>query len=424
MAKLIGATATPRTYPRPDYGPALPVFAKGIWRTIQLPLLYTCLAKLLSPVYAAVHAAVLRSSATAAILRAVVSFAPWVVADDVFFMVGLSIAVGASYIFGNGFFAILDNFSLLQHYHLPRTRAQAPPASLVRRALRKEALSHCVTGPLIMLFAAGPGLRAVGSPVAISLLPPWATAWSQLAVQLVINETMFYFGHRLLHTEPLYLAIHKQVRCRLLPRRGNCSRARPVLLTSPCPLRRHRLSCAQHHSFIGTRSFAGEYAHVLEDVLTAYIPFLTGLFITRAHFHLVFVWFFIRVIGVAEGHSGYCFKNTIFDRIGLANASAAASHDFHHTRNRCEMPQSCSPYRKRPSYAPRFSELMRHLRSGNFGHPMYDWLFGTMDVYLAAGGEAAYIEMGCKANAVTRGPAPSVRSSLRVAARQHAKRSM
>lgn len=215
MAKLIGATASPRINPRPDYGPALPVLAKGIWRIIQLPLLYTCLAKLLSPSYAAVHVAVLRSSATAAILRAV-SFAPWVVADDVFFMVGLSIAVNASYILGNGFFAILDNYRLLQHYRLPRTRAQAPPASLVRRALQKEAFSHCVTGPLIMLLAAGPGLRAVGSPVAIGLLPPWATTWWQLAAQLVINETMFYFGHRMLHTEPLYLAIHKQVRAGIL----------------------------------------------------------------------------------------------------------------------------------------------------------------------------------------------------------------
>ena len=33
---------------------------------------------------------------------------------------------------------------------------------------------------------------------------------------------------------------------------------------------------------------------------------------------------------------------------------------------------------------------------------MYDWLFGTMDVYLAAGGEAGYIEMGRKANAAAR----------------------
>ena len=38
--------------------------------------------------------------------------------------------------------------------------------------------------------------------------------------------------------------------------------------------------------------------------------------------------------------------------------------DFHHTRN-----------------------------SGNFGSPMHDWLFGTMDLYLSIGGEEGYCAM-------------------------------
>ena len=120
----------------------------------------------------------------------------------------------------------------------------------------------------------------------------------------------------------------------------------------------------QHHAYIGTISFAGEYAHVFEDVLTAYIPFLAGLFLTGAHFHLVFIWFFFRVLAVAEGHSGYCFRGTYADLLGLANASSSAHHDFHHTRN-----------------------------SGNFGSPMHDWLFGTMDLYLSIGGEEGYCAM-------------------------------
>ena len=103
--------------------------------------------------------------------------------------------------------------------------------------------------------------------------------------------------------------------------------------------------------YIGTRSFSGEYAHFAEDVLTAYIPFLMGLFVTRAHFHIVFFWFFIRVLAVAEGHSGYCFHGTLLDKIGLLNASASANHDFHHTFN-----------------------------SGNFGSCTLDYLFGTVSL--------------------------------------------
>ena len=37
------------------------------------------------------------------------------------------------------------------------------------------------------------------------------------------------------------------------------------------------------------------YAHDIEDVLTAYIPFLTGILLTSAHFHFIFCWFFCKL---------------------------------------------------------------------------------------------------------------------------------
>ena len=306
---------------------------------MQLPLLYTCIAKLLAPSYTALYWAATSSDAARLVVRCTSSIgASWVECDDFFFMVGLSLAVGLSYILGNGVFGVLDAFELLQEYRLPRTRAQAPPLKLIRRTFLKEFISHVFTGPAIMLFLAGPGLRAAGSPTAPSALPLWHIAWGQLAIQMLVFEFTFYFAHRLLHTEAFYLSIHKQ-----------------------------------HHAYIGTRSFAGEYAHVIEDIITAYIPFLAGLFLTRAHFHLVFVWFFIRVIGVAEGHSGYCFRHTWLNWIGIFNASSTANHDFHHTHN-----------------------------SGNFGSPWLDWLFGTMDKYMSIGGEAGYVEMARRTEVRTR----------------------
>ena len=314
------ASAFPRLHPRPDYGPAAPVLTAFVVRALQLPLLYALLSAALAPAYAAVHAA-FGSSALAR--RGPAS------SDDLWFTAGLSFTVGASYVLGNGFFFVLERRELLQRYRMYRTPAMAPAPALVRKTLLKEATSHLLIGPLLMAFVVGPGLRAVGSRVAPAELPHWTTAWWQFTAQLLINESMFYVGHRVLHTRPLYMAIHKQ-----------------------------------HHSYIGTRSFAGEYAHMAEDVLTAYIPFLSGLCMTRAHFHLIFVWFFIRVLGVTEGHSGYCFKGTLWDKLGLANADASASHDFHHTHNR-----------------------------GNFGNVFYDWLFGTMDAYVAIDGERGYLRM-------------------------------
>ena len=45
-----------------------------------------------------------------------------------------------------------------------------------------------------------------------------------------------------------------------------------------------------------------------EDFLTAYLPFLTGIFITKAHFHTVFLWFFCRLTETYEGMPPFFFK--------------------------------------------------------------------------------------------------------------------
>jgi sterol desaturase/sphingolipid hydroxylase (fatty acid hydroxylase superfamily) len=321
------STFTPRVFPRPKY--PMSYVWRGLLRLVQLPLLYALITSATAPMYASVHAALTASQWVDVLVKWLEPHAPWVQHDDFFFTAGLSFAVGFSYALCNGFFYVCDEYGYLQEYKCPRKPSQEPSPELIRRTLRKEALAHCFTGPVIMLFVAGPGLRSVGSGVSAASLPPWTTAWKQLTIQLIINEGLFYCGHRLLHTRVLYGAIHKQ-----------------------------------HHGYVGTRSFAGEYAHFIEDILTAYCPFLCGLFLTRAHFHLVFMWFFLRVNGVAEGHSGYCFRGTALDLIGLAGASSAAHHDFHHTSN-----------------------------SGNFGSPLNDWLFGTMDAYLAIGGEEGYMTM-------------------------------
>lgn len=315
---------------RPAYGPPISTVAAYLLRNVQITLIYTIVAKALLPVYSRLHQSVITAGLTRAAVDALAARRlSWVVADDMFFTVGLSLALCASWVLANGFFGLCDGCQWLQQYKLPRRPAQEPSSELIWTTLRKEFFAHCITGPLLMLFAAGPGLRAVGAPVAATDVPGWPTVWAQFMVQLHVNETMFYWGHRLLHTRPLYARIHKL-----------------------------------HHAYVGTRSFAGEYAHVVEDVLTAYIPFLTGLFLTRSHFHLVFVWFHMRLLTVAENHSGYCFRGTWPDSLGLANARSSAHHDFHHTHN-----------------------------NGNFGSPLLDWIFGTCDAYLAIGGEAGYVAM-------------------------------
>jgi sterol desaturase/sphingolipid hydroxylase (fatty acid hydroxylase superfamily) len=75
----------------------------------------------------------------------------------------------------------------------------------------------------------------------------------------------------------------------------------------------------QHHSFVGTISIAAEHAHPIEDALSAYLPFLAGVVLMGAHFHIVFVWFFVRLTEVYEAHSGYLFRGSLLDRVRVAH---------------------------------------------------------------------------------------------------------
>ena len=80
--------------------------------------------------------------------------------------------------------------------------------------------------------------------------------------------------------------------------------------------------------------------------------------------------FFCRLVQTYEAHSGYCIQDT--EVMGLrVNPSlwlggypyGAAVHDFHHTRN-----------------------------AGNYGSDFLDYVFGTMDVWVAEGGLRGYLE--------------------------------
>ena len=242
----------------------------------------------------------------------------WVeIEKDGFFAVGLSIAIGFTYIVCNGFFSICSACGIFRQYKLPRKPAQEPSAKLIQDTLLQEFLSHFVTGPILMVLVVGPILRQRNdAAVEVEDIPMFATIWAQIMIVHLLNEVWFYWGHRLLHHPFFYARIHKQ-----------------------------------HHSYIATRSIAAEYAHVVEDVITAYIPYMLGLFLTRAHFHVVFLWFGCRLFETYESHSGYCFAGSFPQRyLGLTNSRQSAHHWSHHLHNR-----------------------------GCFGNELLDHLCGTMD---------------------------------------------
>jgi sterol desaturase/sphingolipid hydroxylase (fatty acid hydroxylase superfamily) len=63
-------------------------------------------------------------------------------------------------------------------------------------------------------------------------------------------------------------------------------------------------------------------------------------------------------------HSGYAI-DLPYDFAGFGFPDGAVFHDFHHSFNR-----------------------------GNFASPLMDWMFGTMDAFLALGGADGYRNLG------------------------------
>jgi sterol desaturase/sphingolipid hydroxylase (fatty acid hydroxylase superfamily) len=250
----------------------------------------------------------------------------WVQPVDVFFGLALSFAISVVYVAVHGIYLHLDRMQdPPSSFKLHRARWMEPGESLIKVTLVQQAVAHVISAPLVMVLVAGPGLRAMNRGSDISspgTLPAAPVLFCHLVVCFLLNECMFFWGHRALHSPLLYRRVHKV-----------------------------------HHQYVGTRSFAAEHSHPLEQVLTGHVPFLVGLFACRAHFHTTCVWFFCRLIQTYEGHSGYFLRGVasvsvpvparvaavvgcgpsltvdLFESLGITSPHQSAFHDFHHTRN-------------------------------------------------------------------------------------------
>ena len=118
----------------------------------------------------------------------------------------------------------------------------------------------------------------------------------------------------------------------------------------------------QHHHFRGTVAAAAEFAGPTEMVLSNQVPTLGLLLAIGSHPLVQAAWIVLRLTQTYEAHSGYEFDDSWLGWLGIT-ACESSHHDHHHTSN-----------------------------MGNFGAEHTDWLFGTMDHWLAAGGRRGYID--------------------------------
>ena len=178
----------------------------------------------------------------------------------------------------------------------PNPRTVARWKELRTKALLMLAFNNFIMGPMLGYFG-WDHAHAAGMSFALDAFPEWHTVTLQIFLFMLIDDTMFYWGHRLLHWKPLYPYIHKV-----------------------------------HHSFYQPVGIASLYSHPIEILVTNMVPFMAGPFLVGAHVATLWIWLVLRIAETCDGHSGYEFSWSPYRLLPFSGS--AAHHDFHHSHNK------------------------------------------------------------------------------------------
>jgi sterol desaturase/sphingolipid hydroxylase (fatty acid hydroxylase superfamily) len=257
-------------------------------------------------------------------------FAAKLFSDQGFFTAGTMALHAIMYLCVAGFYHYCDRVGALERFKLHRVQRMGPSVELLHSTWIQAAVGQLVTGPP-SLWLVGGLFAHFGSPAIDAPLPAVPALLGYLLFAQVVNCWGFYWSHRLLHHPSLYW-IHKR-----------------------------------HHAYTGTIGFAAEYAHPIEQILSNQGPTVLGCLLVGSHQLVWFVWLTSRLKETYEGHSGYCFKGSLLERVGLLSGSGSPYHDFHHSMN-----------------------------SGNFAGAngeYLDWFFGTQAAWAKLGGLEGYLAL-------------------------------
>jgi sterol desaturase/sphingolipid hydroxylase (fatty acid hydroxylase superfamily) len=157
---------------------------------------------------------------------------------------------------------------------------KAPDAALNRSALREVLLGQALF-PVLCYFAVYPLWIAAGGRMDAAMPPLWLVALHLIAF-IAVEDTLFYWGHRLLHTRYLFARVHYR-----------------------------------HHRFRLVRGHVAEYAHPLENLLNL-VALFAGPILLASPPQVLAIWIVVRMAETVEAHSGYAFTGS------------SSRHAFHH----------------------------------------------------------------------------------------------
>ncbi|MBI2383362.1 MAG: sterol desaturase family protein [Gammaproteobacteria bacterium] len=178
------------------------------------------------------------------------------------------------------------------------------PAALRARKIQNRKEREGVIGPSIRSWLVNNAWMLLGVVAAwplIRLTPihggPWP-AWHEVAWQrllfVYLDDFLYYWMHRTLHTRWLFRHVH-----------------------------------GRHHRIYTPWAITGHYMHPVEYVLTGTLA-MVGPALVGAHYATLWVWIAFRQWEAAEGHCGYDFRWS--PTRWLPGSDGAIHHDFHHAR--------------------------------------------------------------------------------------------
>lgn len=145
-------------------------------------------------------------------------------------------------------------------------------------------------------WAGYPQVKQLGYSASMEDYPTTLTIFSQVLVFMVIEDTLFYWGHRTLHHPSLYPYIHKV-----------------------------------HHRFTHSVSIAATATHPIEYMVSNVLPFVAGPTLLGAHCVTIYVWVVFRLGETIFNHSGYALPWSMYSLLPFQGT--ATDHDVHHSVN-------------------------------------------------------------------------------------------
>lgn len=177
----------------------------------------------------------------------------------------------------------------LRRYRIQR-EAPARGQRLVARSIGRWVANNLV---LLAVVTAGWPLLA-RSAIHLGAAPPWWLAAAELALFAYLDDFLFYWLHRALHTPWLFRHVH-----------------------------------AVHHQIRVPWAVTGHYSHPAEYVATGLLA-LAGPALVGAHVSVLWAWVALRQWEAAEGHCGYDLPGSP-SRL-FPGSDGARHHDAHHAR--------------------------------------------------------------------------------------------